>query len=64
MTKLSELLDKIGEEQDTEILITGVGEVQGKADVLISVLNSETTSLVVSGIGAYEDRLRLWVEEE
>jgi len=64
MIKLSELLDKVSEEQDTEIIISGVGAVQGEADVLIGVLNSETTSLVVSDIGVYEGHLRLWVEEE
>ena len=64
MIKLSELLTKVDDEQDTEILISGVGSVQGEADVLISVLNSETMSLVVSDIGVYEGHLRLWVEEE
>lgn len=64
MIKLSELLNKVSEEQDTEIIISGVGAVQGEADVLISVLNSETTSRVVSDIAADEGRLRLWVEEE
>ena len=63
-SKLSELLDKISEKQDTEIIIPGVGAVQGEADVLIDVLNSETTSLVVSDIEAYEGHLKLWVEEE
>lgn len=64
MIKLSELLNKISEEQETEIIVTGVGAVQGEANVLVNVLNSETTSLVVSDVGVYEGHLRLWVEEE
>jgi predicted nucleic acid-binding protein len=64
MIKLSELLTKVDDDLDTEIIISGIGSVQGEADVLISVLNSETMSLVVSDIGVYEGHLRLWVEEE
>lgn len=64
MIKLSELLTKVDDELDTEIIISGVGAVHGEADVLIGVLNSETTSLVVSDIGVYEGHLRLWVKEE
>ena len=64
MIKLNELLNTVDEVQDTEIIISGVGAVQGEADVLIGVLNSETKSLVVSDIAADEGRLRLWVGEE
>lgn len=64
MIKLSELLNKVSGDQETEIIISGVCVVQGEASVLISVLNSETTSLVVSDIDVYEGHLRLCVEEE